>query len=89
VETVEAVHIRLEADHLDPDAMARLRHLLVSHPGDCKTQLHLMVGKDAEAIIALSPKLTVSPSRIFFQEMEAHFGRDSATPVYKAGAGSR
>jgi len=86
VQAVEAVHIRLNADRLDPDAMARLRHLLVSHPGECKTQLHLIVGKEAEAVIALSPKLTVNPSRTFFQEMEQYFGHESAAPVYRSGA---
>jgi DNA polymerase III subunit alpha len=86
VETVEMVHIRLHADRLDPDAMARLRHLLVSNPGGCKAQLHLFVGEDAEAVIALSPKLTVNPSPTFFQEMAEGFGQDSAIAAYKTCA---
>jgi len=80
------VHIRLDAERLNPDAMGRLRHLLVSHPGECKAQLHLIVGEEAEAVIALSPKLTISPSRTFFQEMEQFFGHGSAAPAYKACA---
>ncbi len=86
VETVEMVHIRLHTDRLDTEAMARLRHLLVSHRGECRTQLHLFVGEESEAVIALSPKLSISPSRTFFREMDQYFGKDSASPAYKACA---
>jgi DNA polymerase-3 subunit alpha len=89
VQTVEMVHIRLDAERLDPDAMGRLRHLMVSHPGECRAQLHLLVGGEAEAVIALSPKLTISPSRTFFQEMEQFFGHGSAAPAYKSCATGR
>jgi DNA polymerase III subunit alpha len=61
-----------------------LRHLLMSYPGDCRTQLYLTVDRKSEAVIALSPKLQVNPSPAFFQEMAQHFGRNSAVPVYKA-----
>ncbi|HAA02735.1 MAG TPA: DNA polymerase III subunit alpha, partial [Syntrophobacteraceae bacterium] len=83
VETVEMVHIRLYADRLDADAMARLRHLLVSNPGECRTQLHLFVGEDTEAVIALSSKLTVNPSPTFFEEMDQYFGQGCAAATYK------
>jgi len=86
VETVETVHFYLQADRVDREVLARLRHLLVSHPGECKTQLHLTVDRESEAVIALSPKLHINPSRTFFQEVAQHFGPNAAVPAYKACA---
>jgi len=83
VQTVEAVHIRLDTDRLDRDALTRLRHLLMTHPGDCKTVLHLNVDHKAEAVIALSAKLHVSPSSAFFDEMRQHFGPDCTEAALK------
>jgi DNA polymerase-3 subunit alpha len=81
---IEALHIHLRAERLDRDGLARLRHLLVTYPGECKTLLHLTVDGEAEAIIALNPKLKVNPSRTFLLEMEQRFGQNCVAPVYKA-----
>lgn len=83
VQAVEALRIHLQADQLDRDGLTRLRHLLMSHPGDCKTFLHLNVKGKAEAVIALSPKLTVNPSPAFFQEMDQHFGSSAVEAIHK------
>jgi DNA polymerase III subunit alpha len=83
VQTVEAIRIRLLADRLDRDGLAKLRHLLMNHPGDCKTFLHLTVSGKGEAIIALSPKLHVKPTGSFFEEMKDHFGMNSVEATYK------
>jgi DNA polymerase-3 subunit alpha len=83
VQTVEAVHIHLQTGTTDRDALTRLRHLLMTHPGECKTVLHLKVDGKAEAVIALSPKLQVSPTTGFFQEMTQHFGKDCLQTVLK------
>jgi DNA polymerase III subunit alpha len=83
VQTVEAVRIRLEAERLDRDDLTRLRHLLLNHPGDCKTFLHLAVGDKGEAVIALSSKLLVKPSRSFFEEMSEQFGANCVDASYK------
>jgi len=84
VQAVESIHIHLSADRLDQDGLARLRHLLMSHPGTCKTFLHLNVQDKAEAVLALSSKLQISPSRSFFRDMDSHFGNGSVEAVYKA-----
>ena len=84
IETVDSVRIRLSADHLDRDGLGRLRHLLLTHPGECRTVLHLLVEGKGEAIISLSSKLQVSPDRNFFEDMARHFGDDSVEAVYKA-----
>jgi DNA polymerase III subunit alpha len=83
VQTVEAVHIRLNTDRLDRDALTRLRHLIMTHPGDCKTVLHLNVDHKAEAVIALNAKLHVSPTSAFFDEMRQHFGPDCTESVLR------
>jgi len=83
VQTVEEVRIRLMADALDRDGLTRLRHLLISHPGGCRILLHLQVADTGEAVIAVSDKLTVSPTKNFFQDMSLHFGPNSAEPVFK------
>ena len=83
LESVDAVRIRLRAEDLDKDALSRLRHLLMSHAGDCKTFLHLVVDSKAEAVIALNPKLSVNPARGFFEEIAQQFGSDCAEVVYK------
>ncbi len=83
VQTVDAVHIHLPAGTTDQDVLTRLRHLLMTHPGECKTLLHLNVDGKAEAVIALSPKLQVSPTTGFFQEMTQHFGKDCLQTVLK------
>jgi hypothetical protein len=46
--------------------------------------LHLDVKGKAEAVIALSPKLQVSPSHAFIFEMQEQFGSGCVDPVYKA-----
>ncbi len=81
VQSLDSVRIHLRADDMDRDGLARLRHLLMSHPGDCKTFLHLLVEKGGEAVIALSAKLSVSPTRSFFEEMEKHYGTSCAEAV--------
>ncbi len=83
VQTVDSVHIHLQAESTDHDVLTRLRHLLMTHPGECKTVLHLNVDGKAEAVIALSPKLKVSPTTGFFEEMARHFGRDCLQTVLK------
>ena len=84
VQTVDAVRIRLPAERLDRDGLTRLRHLLLNHPGECKTYLHLTVGGKGEAVIALSSKLQVKPSRPFFEEMNEHFGLNCVDASYKS-----
>jgi len=86
VQAVESVRIHLAAERLDRDGLARLRHLLMSHPGTCKTFLHLNVQDKAEAVLALSNKLQISPSKSFFQDMDSHFGTSCVEAVYKAAA---
>lgn len=83
VQTVDSVRIHLRADHIDRDGLSRLRHLLMSHPGECKTFLHLLVERHGEAVIALNSKLQVNPTRSFFEEMDQYFGPNSSEAVYK------
>jgi DNA polymerase-3 subunit alpha len=85
VQTVSSIAIRLRAERLERDDLNRLRHLILSHPGECKAVLHLAVeqGK-AEAVIALSSKLLVHPSPAFFGEIREAFGQDSVEASYKA-----
>ncbi|WP_084057821.1 DNA polymerase III subunit alpha [Desulfacinum hydrothermale] len=83
-QTVEAVHIHLSADRLDRDALERLRHLLVTHPGQCSTLLHIDVEGQAEAVIALNPKLQVNPTASFLEDMSQHFGQDCVDLSMKA-----
>ena len=84
VQTVDSVRIRLHTDRLDRDGLTRLRHLLMNHPGDCKTFLHLTVEGKGEAVVALNSKLQVKPTRSFFEEMNQHFGRDCVEASYKS-----
>jgi DNA polymerase-3 subunit alpha len=69
---------------LDRDGLSRLRHLLMSHPGECRAVLHLVVAEKVEAVIGLSPKLQVNPTAAFFQDMDQHFGHNCAEAVYKS-----
>ncbi len=84
VQTVSSINIRLRADRLERDDLGRLRHLILTHPGECKTVLHLSIKDNAEAVIALSPKLLVHPSQAFFEEIEQNFGPGCVDAVYKA-----
>lgn len=83
MQTVESVRIRLNADKIDRDGLSRLRHLLLSHPGECPTFLHVVVDGKGEAVIALNSKLLVNPSRSFFEDMGRYFGPDSTEAVHK------
>lgn len=83
-QSVESVHIKLPAHVLDRNALETLRHLLVTHAGECKTILHLDVDGRATAVIALNPKLHVTPSQGFVDAMTAHFGGDCLDLVRKA-----
>ncbi|HYA42124.1 MAG TPA: DNA polymerase III subunit alpha, partial [Syntrophobacteraceae bacterium] len=82
LQAVDLVHIRLDAARMDRDAFGRLRHLLMSHPGDCRAVLHLAVHNKGEALLELS-KLPINPSHSFFEDMRLYFGPDCAEPVYK------
>ena len=82
LQSVETVHIRLDAANMDRDGLSRLRHLLMSHPGDCKALLHLVVKDKGEAVLNLG-KLPVNPTHSFFADMSQYFGPDCAQPVYK------
>ncbi|MHC1725438.1 MAG: DNA polymerase III subunit alpha [Syntrophobacteraceae bacterium] len=82
LQSVDVVHIKLEAAGMDRDGLGRLRHLLMSHPGECKALLHLMVQNKGEAVLELG-KLPVNPTHSFFEDMRQFFGPDCAHPVYK------
>ena len=82
LQAVDSVHIRLDAAKMDRDAFGRLRHLLISHPGECPAVLHLDVQDKGEAVLDLS-RLPVNPTRSFFEEMRVYFGPSCAEPVYK------
>lgn len=84
VQAVDSIRIRLNTEGLDRNALARLRHVLMNHPGECRAFLHLNVQGKAEAVMELSKKLQVSPSRSFFQDIFTQFGNDCAEAVYKA-----
>ncbi len=82
-QTVESVQIHLKADGMERDDLSRLRHLLLSFPGECKAILHLSIKDQAEAVIELS-KLPVNPTQAFFSEVQRHFGPDcSVDTVYR------
>ncbi len=83
-QTVESVRIFLNTDSLDRDALERLRHLLVTHPGECPVILNLNVDGKAEAVIDLNSKLKVNPSVSFMEEMTTHFGPNSVDLMIKA-----
>jgi DNA polymerase-3 subunit alpha len=83
VEAVESVRIHLKAEQLNRDTIERLRHLLISHAGECETFLHVDVEREAEAVIALNAKLRVNPTASFFLEMGRHFGEGTAEPVLR------
>ncbi len=85
LQAVDSVRIKLDAAAMDRDAFGRLRHLLVSHSGECRAVLHLAVQDQGEAILDLS-KLRVTPNHAFFEEMHLHFGPNSAEATYKNGA---
>jgi len=88
VQTVDSVRIHLPAERLDRDTLTRLRHLLLNHPGDCKTFLHLTVSGKGEAVMGLSAKLQVKPSRSFFDEMNQTFGMNCVEASYRACQGA-
>jgi DNA polymerase-3 subunit alpha len=82
LQLVDSVQIHLQADALNRDGLTRLRHLLTTHPGESKTFLHLSVNGEAEAVISL-PKLPVTASQTFLQEIGQHFGSDCIQTIYK------
>ncbi|SPF31247.1 DNA polymerase III subunit alpha [Syntrophobacter sp. SbD1] len=84
LQAVDSVHITLDSARMDRDSFGRLRHLLITHPGECRAILHLAVQNMGEAILDLS-KLPVNPSQSFFEDMHQYFGPDCAQPVYKNG----
>jgi DNA polymerase III subunit alpha len=84
LQAVDSVHITLDAATMDRDAFGRLRHLLMTHPGECRAVLHLSVKDKGEAVLDLS-KLPVNPTHSFFEEVRLYFGPDCAEPIYKNG----
>ena len=82
LQAVDSVHITLDAARMDRDAFGRLRHLLMTHPGECRAVLHLAVKDKGEAVLDLS-KLPVNPTHSFFEDMRLYFGPDCAEPIYK------
>ena len=84
LQAVDSVRITLDAARMDSDAFGRLRHLLMTHPGECRAVLHLAVKDKGEAVLDLS-KLPVNPTHSFFEDMRLYFGPDCAEPIYKNG----
>ena len=82
LQAVDSVHITLDAARMDRDSFGRLRHLLMTHPGECRAVLHLAVKDKGEAVLDLS-KLPVNPTHSFFEDMRLYFGPDCAEPMYK------
>jgi DNA polymerase-3 subunit alpha len=82
LQAVDSVHITLDAARMDSDSFGRLRHLLMTHPGECRAVLHLAVKDKGEAVLDLS-KLPVNPTHLFFEDMRLYFGPDCAEPIYK------
>jgi DNA polymerase-3 subunit alpha len=82
LQAVDSIHITLDAAAMDRDAFSRLRHLLISHPGNCRAILHLIVQDSGEAVLDLG-KLPVNPTQSFFDEIRLYFGPDCAQPLYK------
>lgn len=83
VRTVDSIRIRLTTDRLDRDRLAKLRHLLMNHPGESRAFLHLTVSGKGEAVIALDSKYQVKATGAFLEEITGQFGANCVEVSYK------
>lgn len=84
VDAIEEVHFHFEGgtDGDERAKLALLRHVLMSHPGDCKAFLHLEC-EGEESTIQINESLNVEPSMDFFQDFGSYFNLSSLHFVRK------
>ncbi len=67
-----ALHIRLITTGLEEDALIRLKRMLISHPGDCLTYLHLQLATREEVVVLST--FRVQPKEELVKEVEELLG---------------
>jgi DNA polymerase-3 subunit alpha len=72
--SVRQVHIRLQAEKADPEALRQLRAKLSEHRGGCEAFLHLLLPNASETVIALPRELKVAATDRMVRDVESLFG---------------
>ena len=54
--------------------LQQLKKLILSHPGDCKALLHLVIPQKSETVISLGNGFKVNPTPHFFNDIKGLFG---------------
>jgi DNA polymerase-3 subunit alpha len=70
------VRVQVRTGAFDETRVARLKDLLVAHPGDCPVFVHL-VGRDSETVLRLDEKFDCDGSPSLCAELRVAFGANS------------
>lgn len=70
-------HLTLNLRAINKHQLQQLRGILLNHPGDCQTFLHLVTPQKSETVISLGNGFKVNPSPKLMNEIKSLFGDDS------------
>jgi len=69
-----AIHLTLNVRKINKNQLQQLKNLILSHPGDCKVFLHLVIPQKSDTVISLGNGFKVNPTPQFFNEIKGLFG---------------
>jgi DNA polymerase-3 subunit alpha len=87
-----SLHIRVDAESVEKQAMENLLAVLQKYPGACKGFLHVRIPAKTETVIALPEEMKIRAGVALRQEVNTLLGYDAVytvcAPVHQAGAGN-
>ncbi len=76
-----AVHLSLDVNRTDRDALSRLHDIFKRHPGTCRAYVHLEDPEKTETIIELPEALTLKASASLIREVNGYLGYNALETV--------
>ncbi|MBN2028624.1 DNA polymerase III subunit alpha [bacterium] len=67
-------HLTLNLSEINKHQLQQLKGILLNHPGDCQTFLHLVIPQQSETVISLGNGFRVNPSPKLMNEIRSLFG---------------
>jgi DNA polymerase-3 subunit alpha len=87
-----SLHIRVDAESVEKQAMENLLAVLQKYPGACKGFMHVRIPAKTETVIALPEEMKIRAGVALRQEVNTLLGYDAVytvcAPVHQAGAGN-
>jgi hypothetical protein len=70
---MKTLHLKIPLSSLTPSQLSDLKEIIIAHKGYYRVLLHLVDGKQQEAVIAFSNHYTVDPTQEFQNKIKNLF----------------